>query len=84
MARAYAARLGCIAFVFGLAKNLLDGNRAEPTLLNAVGLLVIFSVLGWVVGGIAEDLVRQSVESNYRNSIEEHRQRLETAAGQKK
>jgi hypothetical protein len=78
MARAYAARLGCIAFVFGLVRHMLNGVRVEQTLVNALGMLLIFSVVGMVIGSIVEELVRQSVEANFRNKVEKYRQRSET------
>jgi len=80
MARAYAARLGCIAFVFGLLRHAFNGDQIEQTLASSLGLLFCFSVVGMVIGSIVEELVRQSVEANFRNKVEKYRQRSETAA----
>ena len=80
MARAYAARLGCIAFVFGMMRHFLNGGHVDQTIANSLGLLLVFAVLGYVIGATAEGLIRQSVEINFRNSIEKYRQRSEKSA----
>ncbi len=79
MARAYAARLGCIAFFFGILRQTFNGNSIEQTLTSSLGLLFCFSVVGMIIGSIVEELVRQSVEANFRNKVEKYRQRSETA-----
>ncbi len=80
MARAYAARLGCIAFFFGLMRHMLNGDRLEQALASSLGFLLVFFVVGMIIGSIVEELVRQSVEANFRNKVEKYRQRSETAA----
>ena len=80
MARAYAARLGCIAFVFGLMRQALNGANLDQALASSLVLLLIFSVIGLVIGSIVEELVRQSVETSFRNSVEKYRQQSENAA----
>jgi hypothetical protein len=80
MARAYAARLGCIAFFFGMMRHTLNGDRLDQALASSLGFLICFLVVGMIIGSIVEELVRQSVEANFRNSVEKYRQRSETAA----
>ena len=80
MARAYAARLGCIAFVFGLMRHVLNGAHIDQAIASSLGFLLVFAVLGYVIGATAEGLIRQSVETNYRNSVEKYRQRSEKTA----
>ncbi len=80
MARAYAARLGCIAFVFGLLRHILVGGHIDQAIASSLGFLLLFAVLGFVIGATAEGLIRQSVETNYRNSVEKYRQRSEKSA----
>ncbi len=70
MARAYAARLGCIAMVFGLLEHFIGNLHVSHAAMHAVILLFVFSVLGYVIGSVAEELVRQSVEANFRRSVE--------------
>ncbi len=75
MARAYAARLASIAFVFGLMRGAIQGDRAEQALWYSLGFLFVFGIVGLIVGHLAEVLIRQVVESNFRNNIEKYRQR---------
>jgi hypothetical protein len=70
MARAYAARLGCIAMVFGLLGHFGGNSHTSQTVIHAVVLLLIFSILGYVIGSVADELIRQSVEANFRRSVE--------------
>jgi len=70
MARAYAARLGCIAMVFGLLEHFVGNSQVGQTEMHAVILLLVFSGLGYVIGSVAEELIRQTVEANFRRSVE--------------
>ncbi|MCY2975589.1 MAG: hypothetical protein NTW52_13095 [Planctomycetota bacterium] len=70
MARAYAARLGCIAMVFGLLEHFIGNSHVSHAAMHAVILLFVFSALGYVIGSVAEELIRQSVEANFRRSVE--------------
>ncbi len=49
MARAYAARLGCIAMVFGLLRQPFDSGSTSQALLNAIGLLIAFAVIAMLL-----------------------------------
>ncbi len=80
MARAYAARLGCIAFVFGLMRSILDGGQVDQAIASSLGFLLVFTALGFVIGSTVEGLIRQSVEANYRKSVEKYHQRSEKSA----
>jgi len=70
MARAYAARLGCIAMVFGLTQHFFGSPHLSQTIIHSIILLVVFSGLGYGIGNMTEELIRQSVEFNFRRKIE--------------
>jgi hypothetical protein len=75
MARAYAARLGCIAMSFDLFKHVLAGQSFGQGLWHAVGCLIGFSIVGWFLGSLTESLIRQSMEANFREKVEKHYRR---------
>ncbi|MDZ4851795.1 MAG: hypothetical protein SGI77_21105 [Pirellulaceae bacterium] len=80
MVRAYAARLGCIAFAFVLMRNILSGGHIEQALMSSLGFLLIFSVVGFVIGSVVETMIRQSVEANFRHTVEKYHRRPEKTA----
>ena len=56
--------------VFGLLQHFVGDTHISQTTIHAVILLLVFSALGYVIGSVAEELIRQSVESNFRRSVE--------------
>jgi hypothetical protein len=80
MAHAYAARLGCIALIFGLAKTILDDGSFASGVATGLTLLFIFAVAGFLIGGLTESLIRQSLEVNFRRRVENYRMQAKKAA----
>ena len=70
MARAYAACLGCIALLICIFRGLLIGDLPDEILGRAIGMLVVFTSLGFGLGWAAETVIRQSVEVNFRRAMQ--------------
>jgi hypothetical protein len=82
MGRAYAACLGCLALASCIGYGLLMSASPEDILVRGICMLFAFAAIGWVVGHTAETIVRQSMEWNYRSTIERLRQRNSGASGE--
>ena len=61
MARTYAGILGPLAFFTVLARGILGGGGSETVLFDAWCSLLVFAVLGCVIGWFAERTVDESV-----------------------
>ncbi len=70
MARGYAACLGAIALLISSLRAILDAQPSYETLSSALTLTFAFTVFGYVVGTITDSLIRQSVEANFRQTVQ--------------
>ncbi len=61
MARQYAGILGLLALLVSLLRGIVAGGASEATLWTAWLSLLVFTVLGAVIGWLAERIVRESV-----------------------
>ncbi len=75
MAHSYGASLGCIAFVICIIRGICLSHSADETLLRAVGLMLAFAPLGYILGSITEGIVRQSVEMNFRRAVQKEEEK---------
>jgi hypothetical protein len=55
--------------------GLLHGDIPESILVQSLGATVAFAAIGWVLGQVADSIVRQSVEMNYRARFEKLREK---------
>lgn len=62
MGRTYAGILGPLAFCVVITRSLLGGGGFESTIWLASLSLFAFAALGYVVGTLASNTVRQSVQ----------------------
>ena len=69
MARGYAACLGVIALTVCSMRGLMDSQATIQTMGLAIAMSVVFAFIGFWIGTIAENLVRQSVEIEFRHSV---------------
>ena len=79
MARQYAAILGLLALVVSLLRGLIAGGGGEATLWTAWLGLLAFSVIGAVIGWLAERIVRDSVSSQILSELQEQKTKSPTA-----
>jgi cytochrome bd-type quinol oxidase subunit 1 len=70
MARSYGVCLGLIAFVICIARGLLMSDSSDAIVIRSIGMMLAFAPLGFILGWITEELVRQSVEKNFRRAVE--------------
>ena len=61
MAHTYAGILGPLAFLTALARGMMHGGGTESVLFGAWCCLLAFSVVGYVIGWVAERIVADSV-----------------------
>ena len=61
MAHIYAGILGPLAFLTSLARGAIRGGGVEGVLWTAWAALLLFAVVGYVVGWVAERIVEDSV-----------------------
>ena len=87
MARQYAGILGLLALMVSLMRGIIAGGASEATLWTAWLSLLAFTVLGAVIGWLAERIVRESVSSRILSDLQEkkpaQRSALPQAAVQK-
>lgn len=74
LGRPFAACFGCIALTASIILGLLNGTHPDSILTQALGATVVFSTVGWLLGSVGDQIVRQSVEMNYRERFEKLRQ----------
>ena len=71
MARQYAGILGLLALMVSLMRGIIAGGASEATLWTAWLGLLAFTVLGAVIGWLAERIVRESVSSRILSELQE-------------
>jgi hypothetical protein len=80
LGRLFAACFGCIALSATIVLGLLCNDIADSILTRALKASIAFTVVGWVIGQIADTVVRKSVEMNYRERFEKLRERRKKEA----
>ena len=79
MARQYAGILGLLALVVSLLRGLMAGGASEATMWTAWLSLLAFSVIGAVIGWLAERIIRDSVSSQILSELQEQKTKLPAA-----
>ena len=69
MGRNYAGVLGLLAFFTTVARGVTHGAGAESTLMNACLALVVFAVVGFVIGSLAAWNVEQSIRAQLADEV---------------
>jgi hypothetical protein len=70
MGRAYAGILGPLALALIVLRGLKEQAGVETTLAAALGGLVLFAGLGYLVGWLAEHLVEEAVRTQFTAAME--------------
>ncbi len=63
MAQTYCGILGLVAFLTTLARGWIHGGDVQSTMWNGWLNLLLFSIVGVVIGWIAESIVDDSVNA---------------------
>ena len=74
LGRLFAGSLGSIALTTTIILGLVSGSTPESILTQCLPVIVVFATIGLAIGQIADSMVRQSVEMNYRNKFEKLRE----------
>lgn len=80
VARGYAACLGAIALLVCLLRGLIHLQSPLDVLPSALGLAATFTVIGWFIGAVADHLIRQSLETKFRQSVQQYQDQRKPAA----
>lgn len=71
MSREYAGYLGCLGMIVALVRGVVHSAGFEGTVLQGVAALVVFALVGLVVGGIASGVVDESVRTQLERRLAE-------------
>jgi hypothetical protein len=66
----YAGILGALAFVLTLARGLFDGGSADSTLVTSGVSLLVFALVGYLCGRVAEQVLWESVKSRLQDEMQ--------------
>lgn len=83
MQRSFAVSLGALALAIVAFRGALRGELIVDVIPAGVTAMLIFSATGWMAGLIADYLVRDAVERNYRQRLSQYRDAIETNEGQR-
>lgn len=81
MGRTYAGILGPLAMVTVVARTLLHGGGVEVTLKCACLCLVLFAIIGWIVGRWAEQIVVEAVRTRLLAELQTSSSQGQVAGG---
>ena len=71
MARIYCGILGLLSFLTTLARGWIHGGDTESILRTAWLNLLLFGIIGLVIGWIAERIVEESVNARLATELSE-------------
>ncbi len=69
MSRVYAGILGPLAMAVVICRGWLASGGVESTLTLAVAYLVVFSVVGALIGQLAQSTIDESVRSRLQQQL---------------
>jgi hypothetical protein len=67
--RTYAGILGSLAMAVVLVRGVMAGGGAEESLIHAVAAMIVFGLIGLVVGGIASWMVEEAVYAQVQQEV---------------
>jgi hypothetical protein len=78
--RNYAGVLGLLALMVSLTRGIIAGSASEATLWTAWLNLLVFALIGAVIGWLAERIVRESVSSQILSELQDRKTGSSTVA----
>ena len=69
MARAYSGVLGSLALCLVIARGLVLGLPPNDCLTQSLAVFVVFAVIGFCIGYMADRTVCESVENRFREEM---------------
>lgn len=70
MGPSYAGILGSLAFVIVILRGALHGYAAEGTIKLSILMMFVFAAIGYIVGRVASNTVRDSIRARVTREIE--------------
>jgi hypothetical protein len=61
--------LGSLAFATVLARGVVHAAGFEATVVQAVGMMLAFAIVGCIVGRVAENVVEESVRAKMAEQL---------------
>jgi hypothetical protein len=80
LAKLLAGVLGLMAFAVCILGGLSVGARAEVVIQRGLQAMIVFCLLGWVVGWAAETVVYERVRKEAHEAAEKSRQYVQEIA----
>lgn len=80
LAKLLAGILGLMAFAVCAFGGLSTGARAEVVIRRGLEAMIVFCLLGWVVGWAAEAVVYERVRKEAQEAAERSRKKVAEAA----
>jgi hypothetical protein len=77
LAKLLAGVLGLMAFCVCILGGLSVGARAEVVIQRGLQAMIVFCLLGWVVGWAAEAVVYERVRKEAQEAAEKSRQHVQ-------
>ena len=77
LARAAGASLGLLAFTVAVFAGLLVGNPVTAILSRSIIALFSFCVVGFILGGIAQIVVREHENKRAKEIVDQYRKKTE-------
>jgi outer membrane lipoprotein SlyB len=74
MGRRYAAVLGLLAFAAVLVRGTLAGGALESTLGHAIFCLLVFTILGAIIGRVAQWIVEDAIRAQLTVELAERQE----------
>lgn len=81
MQRGFAVSLGALALAIVAFRGALRGELITDVVPYGIAAMIVFSAIGWVAGMIADYLVRDAMERNYRQRLSKYREAVEANEG---
>ncbi|MGB7325554.1 MAG: hypothetical protein WBD31_11840 [Rubripirellula sp.] len=76
MSRSFAVSLGTLAMALVVLRGAIGGELAGRVACESIVALIIFAGVGYVAGWIADYLVRDALERNFRARVDWYREGL--------
>jgi len=81
MARSYAGVIGLLAFTVVIARNMLHDGSMTSSVQQALVCMVVYALIGGVVGRVAQFIVDDLVRSELAEAMKESARLGKTKSG---
>ncbi len=76
MTRTYAVSLGSLAMALVVLRGMFRGESADAVAIESIAMMIVFAIIGAFAGWIADHLIRDNVETLFRNRVDWYRQSI--------